>query len=210
MSDAVVPTRVPPLTRASDDRDDPVGDVRVAALPVAGPWPVTGEHSPVWPPAVRHELAERRRAIEAQLPAGANVLDLADARARARLAKAGAPGTDRRLHERYDAIVSVAALPTFADLPLAVRGMAALLAPDGWLHVVEPVGRPGWSGVLDASLGSLLPSARGLHLGRDIPLAVRTEGLLITDLARFTMPTWMWPLRSFVAGRARPDFEVPS
>jgi SAM-dependent methyltransferase len=102
-------------------------------------------------------------------------------------------------------VLSVAALVAVADLPLALRGVERVLDPDGRFLFVEPVTHPGWAGVLAASAGSVLAPVRTQHLGRDVPLAVRRSGLIITDLERFTMPTAVWPLRSFVDGCARPQ-----
>jgi hypothetical protein len=101
-------------------------------------------------------------------------------------------------------VLSVAALVVVADLPAVLRGLAAVLDPAGRFLFVEPVVQPGWPGVVAASAGALLPAVRGQHLGRDVPLALRHAGLPVTDLERFTMPTTMWPLRSFVDGCARP------
>jgi hypothetical protein len=41
-------------------------------------------------------------------------------------------------------------------------------------------------------------------VGRDLPLAVRAGGFVVTDLERITMPTPLWPLRWFVDACARP------
>jgi hypothetical protein len=101
-------------------------------------------------------------------------------------------------------VLSVAALVAVADLPAALRGAAAVLDPAGRLLFVEPVARPGWPGVVASSAGAALPAVRGQHLGRDLLVALRSAGLPVTDLERFTMPTPIWPLRSFVDGCARP------
>jgi hypothetical protein len=125
-------------------------------------------------------------------------------------AEAGLRGPDAEAGAEADpagpaaVVLSVAALVAVADLPLALRGVERVLDPDGRFLFVEPVTHPGWAGVLAASAGSVLAPVRTQHLGRDVPLAVRRSGLIITDLERFTMPTVVWPLRSFVDGCARP------
>jgi SAM-dependent methyltransferase len=150
-----------------------------------------------WPAVVRAELKQRRRQLDGQL-AGRKVLDLADPEGRARVLDPSGAGD-----AGFDAVVSVGALVTFPDLPLALRGIARVLAPAGWFLFVEPVSRPGWTGVMAASAGAMLRPVRGQHLGRDLPAALRRAGLPATDLERFTMPTVLWPLRPFVQGRAR-------
>jgi SAM-dependent methyltransferase len=169
----------------------------------------SGELAPSWPPAVRDELTRRREAlVSTGCGVGVRVLDLAEPAAMARVLDAGrgvgssvgaGPGG------RVDVILSVAALVAVPDLPLALRGIARLLEPDGRLRFVEPVSRPGLAGMLAATAGAALPAVRGQHLGRDLLFALRAAGLLVTDLERFTMPTLLWPLRSFVDGSARPS-----
>ena len=103
---------------------------------------------------------------------------------------------------QYDTIVSTGRLIDVADLPAAVRGLRQLLAPDGELHLVEPVNRPGSLGLLQSSLGALLPAVAGLHIGRDVVRVLRSERLAVIDLDRFTIATRVWPLRRFVQARA--------
>jgi SAM-dependent methyltransferase len=179
----------------------------------------TGEASPAWPAEVRAELGRRRDRLTATAAdLGGRVLDLGDPETLTRVLAAGR-GTERDPGLRgpnaeagvepdpsgpVAVVLSVAALVAVADLPLALRGIERVLHPDGRFLFVEPVTHPGWGGVLAASAGSVLAPVRGQHLGRDLPLAVRRSGLIITDLERFTMPTAVWPLRSFVDGCARP------
>lgn len=158
-----------------------------------------------WPTDVRVELARHRAEVEqsvAQIPGSpGRVLDLADADAR-RLVVTAAAANDDDTPGAYDAVISIAGLVHFADLAAALVGIDRLLAPAGEFWFVEPIARPGWRGMLGATAGALLPPVRDLHLGRDIPHAVRTTGLLITDIKRFSMPTSIWPLRPFIHARA--------
>jgi SAM-dependent methyltransferase len=165
----------------------------------------TGEASTPWPPVVRAELLERRRRVEA-LPevTGGRVLDLSEPASLHRVLAAGRGSSEDPGTDRFDVVVSVAALVAVADLPLALRGVERVLDPDGRFLFVEPVTHPGWAGILAASAGSLLAPVRHQHLGRDVPLAVRQAGFIITDLERITMSTSVWPLRSFVDGCGRP------
>lgn len=90
------------------------------------------------------------------------------------------------------------------DLEGALARILDGLPPGGRLVFVEHVGRPGPLGRLQAAWGDVaarLP--HGCHVGRDVPAAVRRAGFEITDLERFTMPTPVLVLRSWVSGTAR-------
>jgi SAM-dependent methyltransferase len=102
----------------------------------------------------------------------------------------------------FDAIISAAGLARFADLAAAVATVDRLLVPGGVLLAIEPAPLPGMGGLVAASLGSLIPAARGAHLARDLQVTLRTAGFTITDAERFTMPTLVWPLRPFLQVRA--------
>ena len=140
------------------------------------------------------------------------VLDLGRADHRNVLRHALDYGLDDGQAGSYGTVVSVAGLARFADLGGALSVVVDLLAPDGVMMAVEPGFRPGAMALVAASLGALLPPARGMHLARDLPATVRstagrsttgqTTRLTVTDVERFTMPTLIWPLRSFVQLRA--------
>jgi len=159
-----------------------------------------------WPAPVRLEL--ERRATEVRARAHGRVLDLDHPLARDLVRRLGAIDHDAATDEdtdalgAYDVVVSVAALVEFADLPAAIRGIDRVLHPAGELFFIEPVARPGWTGLASATAGSILGSVRSQHLGRDLPLAIRASPFIITDIERFTMPSPLWPLRPFVHGRA--------
>lgn len=105
--------------------------------------------------------------------------------------------------ERFDTVVSVCALAPVGDLPTALARAAARLAPEGSLHLVEPTLAPGAWRTLVTPLVAALPTVAGLHLNRDVPSAVRAQGLTVVAIERFTMPTVIWPLRPFVTLTAR-------
>lgn len=191
VSDPARPRAVPPSSSPSGDANP----VTVAARP---------DLPARWPAVVRLEL-ERRHAEMLADVGGARyerVLDLGRADHRSVLRHALDQGLDVGQAGSYDAVVTVAGLARFADLGTALAVVASLLAPDGVVMAVEPGFRPGAMGVLSASLGALLAPARGVHLARDLPATVRLSGLTVTDVERFTMPTLIWPLRSFVQLRA--------
>lgn len=90
------------------------------------------------------------------------------------------------------------------DLDGALARILDALPPGGRFVFVEHVGRPGVLGRLQEAWGEVaakLPG--GCHVGRDVPAAVRRAGFEITDLERFTMPTPVPVLRSWVSGTAR-------
>lgn len=129
---------------------------------------------------------------------GPRILDLSLPEPRNLVRTALADGVGDDIGGRYDAVVSVAGLARFADLYAAVTVIADLLAPNGMLFAVEPGYRPGAVAVVAASLGALLPPARGVHLARDLPATVRAAQFTVTTTERFTMSTPVWPLRPFV------------
>ena len=174
------------------------------------------------PPVVVTEVQRRRDLILAS--AVGRLLDLAEPGALARVLAAGRAAdstgepadhepTDHEPADTYETIVSTCRLIDVADLPAAVAGMHRLLAPGGTIRLVEPVNRPGVSGLLSSSVGALLPAVGGLHLGRDVVRTVRADGLTVADLDRFVVPTRVWPLRRFVELSAivveRPPPTVP-
>lgn len=108
----------------------------------------------------------------------------------------------------FDSILGVAALCHQPDLPLALDAILRLLAPGGELLLVEPT--RGRSLTVD-TLGPLLAPRRataGLHLQRDLPVALRDAGLLPTEILRFTVPTAVLPLRPWVRIAARREQEL--
>jgi hypothetical protein len=176
--------------------------------------PRTSARSAPWPPLLLAGLApKRRRLIEqargAVLEIGAWAHDLdayrdLDAVESATsvesldLIPAGA---------RYDTVVSALALPSYADLPHAIETIRSHLGAVGHLLYLEPVGVPGMIGMVASLTSPLVGATAGLHLDRDVPSALRSCGLVITDNERFTMPTAVWSLRHWVDGRARVEIE---
>lgn len=159
---------------------------------------------PRWPAAVRAELTSRHGGLVAALadtPAD-RVLDLSVPEGRHVLAQAIVGGGEPMSAGPFERIVSVAGFTRFPDLGAALETVVSLLAPAGELWAVEPADRPGPVGLAFGSLGALLPAARGTHLARDVPGTVRSVGLVVTDIRRFTVSTPVWPLRTFVDLRA--------
>ena len=103
----------------------------------------------------------------------------------------------------FDTIVSLIRTPLVADISRMFSIVGDLLAPGGQLLMLEPVRRSGRIGRMIAFGGSLIRATGGLHLDRDIPGMLRTEGFVVTDLERFEVPTVSAPLRPFVQARAR-------
>lgn len=160
---------------------------------------------------MRAELTRRHAellAATADRPAAA-VLDLSTTAGRHRLAAMAVPGSPPPDPGRFEVVISVAGLARFADLGAALAAVASILAPTGQLLAVEAGYRPGPLGLALSSVGALLPPARGVHLARDVPATVRSVGLSLTDVRRFSVPTPLWPLRQFVSLRAVPTPPAP-
>lgn len=172
-----------------------------------------GHHpAAAYPEPVRAELARRREQILAR--AQGRVLDLDEPATFERFASLGATviaprgrlGSGRaEAEERYDCVVATGVLAAFADLGGITAALAALVVDDGALLFVEPVGVPGWSPLIRASLTGPRHTRSpwpGLHLDRDVPAAVRATGLVVCDLDRGELPAQPWSLRHWVSGRA--------
>jgi SAM-dependent methyltransferase len=143
-------------------------------------------------------LIDRRMELLADLEGDLLDLSLLDARAAVLTAARGGD-----LDRQYDTVLSVAELLRFPDLVQALTGIDRLLVDDGELILVEPVHHPGPAATVLASVWAVHPAVAHVHVERDLALAVRSIGLTVTDLERFTMPTAVWPLRLFVHARVR-------
>lgn len=167
-----------------------------------------------YPEPVRAELARRREQILVR--ARGRVLDLDEAASFQRFARigrtslgtradAGVAATRPDEDERYDTIVATGVLAGFADLGAVTAALASLVADDGALLFVEPVGVPGWSHTVRTTLAGPRRRAepwRARHLDRDVPAAVRATGLVVCDLDRGELPAQPRSLRHWVSGRA--------
>ncbi len=152
------------------------------------------------PAAVSAEVDRRRSRIERTLRG--QVLDLDSPQGRDLMADTLVSPATVPVVERYDTIISTGALATWPDLHAVLVAVDRLLADDGELRLVEPVHHPGLWGLLTGSAGACLPSARGRYLSRDVVATVRSVGMTIADVDRFTVDTWVWPLRRWVDARA--------
>ncbi len=109
----------------------------------------------------------------------------------------------------FDTIVSMVRTPLVADLDRFIRALVAQLGDDGHILFLEPTIRTGRVGQLLALGGRLSKPLMGLHLDRDVPHVIRRNGLFVTDLHRFEVPSVSAPLRPFVEARCRrPTAEV--
>jgi hypothetical protein len=152
-----------------------------------------------WPAPVRAELERRHRRLTSL--AQGRVLDLSTPAGRARLGAVLA-GDQGDAGESLDAVVSVAGLVRFADLPAALAAVRSMLAPGGELLACEPTSRPGAAAMLVASAAVIVPASRGTHLERDVTAALRGAGLLCDTVERFDLPTRLPTLRPAVQVRA--------
>jgi hypothetical protein len=105
--------------------------------------------------------------------------------------------------EVADHVVTVGWLAATGDLDAAIGDVLDRLAPDGWLHLVEPTsGRPALARAQRLS-SPVVQRRTGWHLGRDVPAALRAAGLVVTDVERFSMPVSSSVLQPWVQARAR-------
>lgn len=104
---------------------------------------------------------------------------------------------------RASTIVTVGWLAAAVDLDAAIVAVLDRLEPDGWLHVVEPTSGPPRTARRQRLVVADGEAATGWWLGRDVPAAMRRNGLVVTDLERFSMPTSAFALRPWVQARAR-------
>lgn len=102
-----------------------------------------------------------------------------------------------------DHVVSVGWLAAADDLDAAVAQLVDRLAPDGWLHAIEPSRGPAGTGRAQDLAAPVGRIRTGWHLGRDIPAALRRGGLVMTDKERFSMPVSSTVLQPWVQLRAR-------
>ena len=105
--------------------------------------------------------------------------------------------------EEFDTIVSVFGLAILPDLPLSLRAIRTLLAPDGGFEFVEPVSDFHSLDPVLSAVSPLLRATAGLHLDRDVPSAIRSVGYRLDRGERTTMPTFIWPLRHVASGSAK-------
>ena len=157
-------------------------------------------------PVARAGLREQRRRLLAQ--AEGRVLDLgetaSDLHGRAAVAEVvSRPSAIDAGDEPYDTIVSVLHLAAVDDLPRELSAIVERLRPTGKLLFLEPVRQPGLSGRAQAMVSPVVRMASGWRVDRDLPLAIRSNGLTIVSVDRITMPAVVWPVRAFVHGVAR-------
>ena len=104
----------------------------------------------------------------------------------------------------FDTVVTTLTLCTVPDLDGALERIRTLLAPDGRLLFLEHVPGHGAQGLLQRAVGPVWPHlAGGCRLDRDIPAALRRTGFSVLELERFSMPTFLLPVRPAVQGVAR-------
>lgn len=104
---------------------------------------------------------------------------------------------------RSATVVTVGWLAAADDLDAALAELLDRLAPDGWVHVLEPTTGPPRLARRQRLVAAEGEAATGWRLGRDVPAALRRNGLVVTDLERFSMPTSAFALRPWVQARAR-------
>ncbi|MCB1014953.1 MAG: class I SAM-dependent methyltransferase [Acidimicrobiales bacterium] len=167
------------------------------------------------PPVARAVLREQRRRLLRR--ASGRVLDLGDgtepdllagadevvrARSAAAAALDEAPGDEHAAEGSFDTVVSVLHLAAVEDLATELAAVRRLLTPGGRLLFLEPARQPGPGHRLRSAASPLVRLVSGWEANRDLPLAIRSNHLIIIDIERINMPPVVWPLRTFVLGAA--------
>lgn len=109
---------------------------------------------------------------------------------------------ERASGARYDTILSFMRTPAVADKEGFVAALELILAAEGWICMVEP--DPTRSGSISRRVASR--SGRGSsrrRAGSDVVAAVRSRGLVVTDLHRREALSVAPPWRRYVVLRAR-------
>jgi hypothetical protein len=105
----------------------------------------------------------------------------------------------------YDTIIAAFTLSALGDLDGELATLRGRLAPGGQLLFLDHSSRRPSSVATELSRPVWRMMAQGFVPGRDLPGALRRSGLLIVSIERFGLATFTLPLRSCVAGVARPQ-----
>lgn len=151
--------------------------------------------SPAPPPALLDEVDERCRALAATAVGRVYAVPAEAAET--------ALGTEACRGARYDTILSCMCTPYVASLGDYIAAIERILAEEGWILMVEPawLGRGRLREWLTAR--HRLPSSRRRAKGRDLVSAVRSGGLVVTDVHRREAPSVEPAWRQYVVLRAR-------
>lgn len=104
--------------------------------------------------------------------------------------------------ERFDTVVSVFQLASSAALEATLTAVRAVLAHDGRVLFIEPGALVGFSGRIQRLVATPLGGLTGWRADVDIPLALRTARLSVTDIERLRVPTVQPWLREVLVGVA--------
>lgn len=89
----------------------------------------------------------------------------------------------------FDTVVATLVLCTVPDLAAALDRIAALLAPGGQLLFLEHGRAPRlWGRAQAVATPAWRRLAAGCRLDRDVPVALRGAGFVISDIERFRLP----------------------
>lgn len=159
----------------------------------AGAW-TAEDRLPVPPPALLQAVSETcRRLADA---ASGRVFEVPGEGVESVLEAERASG------ERYDTILSFMRIPAVASLEDYIAAIERILAEEGWICMVEPA--PTRSGSISSRVASRL--RRGSSRRRadtNVVAAVRSHGLVVTDLYRREAPSVEPAWRQYVVLRAR-------
>jgi SAM-dependent methyltransferase len=109
----------------------------------------------------------------------------------------------------FDAVVSILHLAAVGDPLAELARIKALLAPEGALVFLEPVGDPGLGGRGQRLLGPAVRTMAGWRPDRDVVGLLREAGFVPVEMVRTQLPRYLWPLHGLVEGRARRRVATP-
>lgn len=145
------------------------------------------------PPALLDALSERWEALAAS--ATGRVLELPSEAVEEAVRTEGSRGA------RYDTILSFMRTSQVSDLDSFVAALEQVLAPDGWILMLEPSGTV--TGGLRGWLGRGQPE-------RDVVSALRAGGFTVADLHRREQPSAPARWRRYLEIRARRETPIES
>ena len=155
------------------------------------------------PAALLDAVDERCRALAAT--AVGRVLTVPAEGAESALESEGRSGA------RYDTVLSLMCTPRVASVEGYVAAIERVLADEGWILMVEPARfgpRPRPRRLTDRLRHRLLRPSRGR--GQDVVSAVRSRGLVITEIQRREAPSIPSAWRPYVVLRARRPSPQPA
>lgn len=149
---------------------------------------------PVPPAALRKAVGEACRELTAA--ASGRVFEVPEAGVESALESEWESGA------RYDTILSFLCTPGVVDIQGFVAALERILAEEGWIFMVEPVATRSGA-LLSRSAARPGSGSRRRRAGTDVVAALRSGGLVVTDLYRREAQSAPAAWRRYVMLKAR-------